>query len=509
MGWLLLPQTTITTDQRRRGLRALVLDGVCSQIMGTLTGGAFLVALALLMGASSVVIGLLAAVGPATQILQIPTIFLVDRVRLRKLMVVASCFLGRLALPAIGLLPFLVPPELRIPLLVALLFFYFGLGAIAGCNFNSWMRDFVPERIMGRYFSRRMAIGIAVGAGLSFAAGLAVDGWARTDREPAGIYTILFLVGGCAGLIGCFFLARIPEPIMPQRDDHGLFTLLAAPFRHANFRKLIAFLGSWNLAVNLAGPFFVVYMLVRVELSMTYVVALAVASQLVNVAFLGIWGRLADRFSNKSVLSVSGTLFVLVFLIWPFVTLPDRWAGTMPLLVLIHVFSGMSAAGVALCSGNIALKLAPKGQATPYLAANALISGLAATVAPIMGGLLADRFEHRRLSLRLHYEHLIDPDHVWMLPAFEMQGLDFVFVIAFVAGMYALHRLLAVSETGEGTRRTLVLQLLQEARRGLRDVSNIEGLRMFTYFPYAVLSGMVSVLRPGRNQSRPGGQGNG
>ena len=504
MTQFLLPDPEIRTADKRRGLGALVLDGVCSQVMGSLTGGAFLVALALLMGASNVVIGVLAAIGPATQMLQLPAIFLVDWVRLRKLLVIAACFMGRLALPAIGLLPFLAPPEARVPLMLALLGAYFGLGAVAGCGFNSWMRDFVPDRLMGRFFSRRMAVSTLVGAVLSLLAGLAVDGWRlHTDYPAEGVYTLLFLVGGAAGLVGCLVLARIPEPRMPPRDDRGLFQMVAAPFKHANFRRLIMFLGSWNFAVSLAGPFFVVYMLVRVELSMTAIILLAVGAQLVNVVFFGIWGRLADRFSNKSVLGVSGVLFVLVFLMWPFVTMPDPWWATIPLLIAIHVFSGMSAAGVALCTGNIALKLAPKGQATPYLAANALVCGLAATVAPILGGLLADFFELRRLSLRLHYEHLIDPGDAWMLPAFELQGLDFLFVIAFVAGLYALHRLPTVAEPGEVARREVVLQLYREARRGLRDVSNIEGLRMLTYFPYAALSGVVGAFRDSRGNKGP------
>jgi hypothetical protein len=72
------PQPEITDKQSQAGLRALLFDGICSQVMGVFTGGAFLVAFALLLGASNKVIGLLAAIGPATQILQIPAIYLVD-----------------------------------------------------------------------------------------------------------------------------------------------------------------------------------------------------------------------------------------------------------------------------------------------------------------------------------------------------------------------------------------------------------------------------------------------
>jgi len=40
--------------------------------MGILTGGAFLVAFAVKLGASNLVIGLLAAIGPLSQLLQLP-----------------------------------------------------------------------------------------------------------------------------------------------------------------------------------------------------------------------------------------------------------------------------------------------------------------------------------------------------------------------------------------------------------------------------------------------------
>jgi hypothetical protein len=45
---------------------------------------------------------------------------------------------------------------------------------------------------------------------------------------------------------------------------------------------------------------------------------------------------------------------------------------------------------------------APPGKATAFLATNVLVSGMAATVAPILGGFAADGFASRRLSLILN-----------------------------------------------------------------------------------------------------------
>ena len=48
--------------------------------------------------------------------------------------------------------------------------------------------------------------------------------------------------------------------------------------------------------------------------------------------------------------------------------MPAAYALTVPLLIAIRIPSGISTAGVTLCTGNMALELASKGKATPYLA---------------------------------------------------------------------------------------------------------------------------------------------
>ena len=78
------PVETLDEDARRRGLTAFLADGVCSQVRESLQSGPLLVGYALLLGVSNGGIGLLAALGPLTQILQLPTVALIERWRARK-----------------------------------------------------------------------------------------------------------------------------------------------------------------------------------------------------------------------------------------------------------------------------------------------------------------------------------------------------------------------------------------------------------------------------------------
>jgi MFS family permease len=482
------PHDLVTDADVERGLRRLTLDGVFSQVMGALTGGAFLAGYALLLGASNLTIGLLAAVGPFSQILQMPATLLVERVGHRKRIVIAASLLSRLCLVAAFALPLLLQDDgARLLALVGALAAYFAFGSISGCAYTSWIRDLVPERVFGSYFGHRLAVATGAGAVATLVGGLVVDR-AAGGAQALPTYAGLFAVGALMGLIGLGFLGTVPEPRLPRGSPRRFRDVLSPPLRDPNFRRLLVFLGAWSFALNFATPFFTVYMLEELEVTMVTVVLLVVVSQVANVVCFGLWGRLADRYSNKSVLAVAAPLFLATLLMWPFTTMPGRWTMTVPLLVAIHVLVGISTAGTLLCAGNIALRIAPKGQSTSYLAANALVCGVAASLAPLAGGLLGDALQPHRLDVRLDWvtEHH-GGEHASGLPAISLGGLDFVFLGGFLLGIVSLSQLVAVQEEGEVDDKVLLGELGAMVRRGVAHVSSIAGIRRITYFPYALL----------------------
>lgn len=56
--WL-RPKPALTQTDVHNGLRMVIADGLAAEAMTTLTGGAFLTAMALLMGASNLLIGII------------------------------------------------------------------------------------------------------------------------------------------------------------------------------------------------------------------------------------------------------------------------------------------------------------------------------------------------------------------------------------------------------------------------------------------------------------------
>lgn len=68
-------------------------------------------------------------------------------------------------------------------------------------------------------------------------------------------------------------------------------------------------------------------------------------------------------------------------------------------MVIIHIFSGIAIAGINLSTANIGLKLAPREDAIVYLSVKNIITALFSSIGPLAGGLLADFFANRNLTI--------------------------------------------------------------------------------------------------------------
>ncbi|MGB0743334.1 MAG: MFS transporter [Opitutales bacterium] len=488
MSWY-SPTNQLTEADRSKGLKYLYYDGLCSHAMALLVTGAFLPGMALALGAGNFMIGVLASLAPISQMAQIPAILLVERVGLRKLVTVLCAGASRLALVAAAFTPYLAPEAWKVPLFFTFMVLFFFGGSVAGCSWSSWIKDIVPEKIMGSYLASRLAAATALGAALSLIAGFGIDGLTLAIGEPSKAYAVIFLIAAGFGLYGAGLLTHVPEPRMQRADDGGKWlNSLLNPVKDQNFRRLLIFSAAWSFTVIMSGAFFAVYMLNRIGLPMSGVILLALLSQVTNIYFFRVWGRIADRYSNRSVLAVSVPLYILLLLTYPFTTLPERYYLTIPLLIFIHVVGGISTAGFNLCAANIALKLAPHGKATAYLGTNAFCAGLAAAIAPIVGGLIGSYFAIKEISIKVFYHADSSLPDAVAIPALSFRGIDFVFFAAALSGLYAWHRLSLIEEAGTVSESEVRDEVFASVRSSLFSASGLNmGMRRMTAFPYEML----------------------
>ncbi len=456
----------------------------------SVTTSGVLAAYALVLGLNSFQIGILAAAPFLTQPIQILAIPLVERIRRRKAIAVLSWIPAQLSWLVIALIPvfFDVPSSGAAMMLLITMAVRGVFVAITNCAWNGWIRDLVPQQILGRFFARRQMWANLAAMTFGLLAAFFISYWEgyAPGNEALG-YTILLAFGAIfLGLPGPVFISKVPEPLMQPAPGPktSLLSTIAPPFRDPNYRRLLVFLFLWGLALNMSTPFFAVYMLQRLELALPMVIGFSILSQASNILFLRLWGPLSDRLGIKAILSVSASLYLLVVLGWAFTAMPDFHHLTIPLLAGLHVFAGIAAGGAGFTTATIGLKLAPYGKATAYLAAAALATSLGAGLGPLLGGLLGDFFANRQLTLVFSW---IDPTGSISLPAFDVVGFDFIFLITFIIGLFTVSMLASLREEGEASREIVMDALLAPMRDAVRPVSSVPGLSFLSTFPYGIL----------------------
>ena len=485
---LFAPKTVISDAELQSGLRLYSLQAATSMGFAAITSGGIMAAFALHLGANNFQIGALAATPFVMQLFQLPCVALVERVRRRKLIAVLGWLIAQAMWIPIAFIPWMVPSgQSAVLWLIGLLAVRSLFAAATNCSWNSWLRDLIPRKTLNSTVARRTAVTTAVSAVVGIASAFFLDWWKA--QHPEAIvdgYVWLFFAGAiCLGMASPVFMACVPEPLMPPRegDQPSLREIVSIPLRDPNFRRLTRFLFVWTFASNLAFPFFAVYMLRRLEIPLTQVMLLTMLSQISNLTMLRLWGPLADRFGSKAVLSMAITIFLIVFVGWVFTTLPDRHAMTLPLLLILHILIGVAMAGVNFTTTTIGMKLAPTGKATGYLAVSSMAINIGTGLGPLVGGPLGDYFSDRKLSLTFQWT---TPGSQFNLPAFDVTGFDFLFLMSFVLGLVSLVFLARVREEGEVSREEVLDELWEQTRLQFRTVSSAPRLGLFGGFSTAV-----------------------
>ena len=483
------PRPSLSEQERETGLRMMTWQAVAASGADGMASGGFLAAFALILGASNTQIGIMTAIPFIAQPMQILAVILVERLRLRKAIAVSGYFVAYLTWIPIALIPFMlsVPHSGAVALLLAFTAVRGVANAFVNTSWNGWLRDIVPQDIMGSFFARRLRLATIAAAASGMAAAIYIDVWKGNVADESVVYgyTIAMLLGSMLlGMSAVGFMARIPEPRMADNEGPGLSIrkILTAPFADKAFRPLIVFLFVWNFAAHLAAPFFAVYMLKVLELPLTLVVGLGVVSQIGNVLFLRVWGSTVDRFGSKVVLSLTTSLYFLAILGWTFTSFPDKHALTLPLLVFLHALMGIASAGINISSTTIRMKMAPQAQATSYLTGASLAANVGAGISPLLGGMLADYFSVRELQVGFQW---VDPSNTIEFPAMFLTGFDFLFAIAFLLGLVTLNALAAIREEGEVEQQVVLDSLMAQTRDNLRALNAVPGLGFMSHFPHS------------------------
>jgi MFS family permease len=390
-----------------KALRISIYDGVFAQSFAVLTGSIFLPAFALVLGASSFQIGLLASIIFFATLSQLPGAYLIEKHQQRKQLVLFSAFTARfLWIPIILCSIWLADskPALVLNLLILLIISYHIFAHISGVSWLSWMSTLVPDEIRGRYFGLRNSALSLFTLLSTILGGFYLDWFKKEfpDLPATRSFEILFGLAVVLGSISILFLLKQPETARETKSENHLQKRLKAPFKDGNFRKLLRFAVLWSFGVNFASPFFIVYMLKGLELSYSLVSIYTVTSAIADLLGMWAWGHFSDQLGNRAVIIINSIVATVLPFLWIFTnTSPFAIFLFIPLL---HLVGGFSWAGYNLCSVNLVLRIAPKEGNSVYFATWNTVNGISAGLGAVCGGIVSSLLHHFHYALPFYFQ---------------------------------------------------------------------------------------------------------
>ncbi|HSU97665.1 MAG TPA: MFS transporter [Gemmatimonadaceae bacterium] len=366
--------------------RAVDAHAIAQTVMAQLTGGVFLTGFALALGAGSFMIGLLAAIPLATKVAQLVLSWWIERAGHWRRWTIAGAAVSRTSLLLVAVLAVTQGyPSIRLALLVAILALSSLAASVFELSFLTWMAELIPEPLRGVFWGKRGRNAGIVGIIASILASLLLDKSSATSSALQPGFAVVFGAGALIGIGGIVFLRTLPAPRRQHSREDGvdLASTLRTPLRDRNYRLFLIFSALWSFTSGAMAPFYMVYMLRRLDLSFLEVTILTAITNSLMALTQTHWGRLGDHFGTKPVLRIGAYLIALTPLMW-LATAPGRaWP-----VVIVQILSGVGWSAFHVSQSNLVLKLAPADNRPSYLGSFGAATGLAEGTAPLIGGAL-------------------------------------------------------------------------------------------------------------------------
>lgn len=373
-----------------------IFEGCAARSVFNLTSGAFLAGYASFLGADDAFNGMIGAIPVLAGIMSIISPIYFEKTERRKLPVVILNFLHRFILGLMVVIPLVASGRTsRLALLAA--FYLVAYMAIALNNpaASAILIDLTPERMRGRYLSKRESILLAVGTVFTLVLGRVMDFYRGEGNEYGG-FVVTFSVIILMSFANAYFWIRIKEPVTSRKStSFSVRQVFSIPIKDPAFRKIIIFFIIYNIGLQIGGPFFSVYMVTGLKLDYTYIMIMSMISTVVNVILVRVWGRIADKKSWNFVLTCSVLILGICHFLWLFVN-----DSTYPVLIpLLHGLGGVAWAGIGISTFNIQFIYSPENGRTVYTGFNSALGGFMGFLGTLTGSTLLMAFKGLKVDI--------------------------------------------------------------------------------------------------------------
>ncbi|NLL71585.1 MAG: MFS transporter [Epulopiscium sp.] len=394
---LFFSQEPLTEVDYEKSRWLFIYEGSTAVTIANLTSGAFLAGYLQFMGATDRFNGLVGAIPVLVGFIQIFSSVIFEKLPQRKFLISLLCLIFRLLLGIIFLIPLFVQnPSYRLLALPLLYATAHSLSSFITPAASTWMIDLTPASLRGNYFAKKDAVSLGAVTIVTLAMGRILDFFKVNNNEYGGFLVISLVVVGLA-IVNFILLCSIKEPQVKQNTSPiHIKDVFTTPLQSPGFRKVILLFILWNVGLQIAGPFFSVYMVTGLKLDYTYIMAIGVLASLIRVFATPFWGRLADQKSWFFSTKFSIGLLSIVHFLWIFV-IPSTARFLIPIL---QIASGIAWAGIGISLFNIQFLFAKREGRTMYLGLNAAIGGIAGFTSTWIGSRIVGTLEGRAYQIK-------------------------------------------------------------------------------------------------------------
>jgi predicted MFS family arabinose efflux permease len=182
---------------------------------------------------------------------------------------------------------------------------------------------------------------------------------------PLG-YQIALGLAFVLGMASTFSFGHMHDPkgsLAPAQPAGSLSprTILREMIAHPYFLALSLVMAFWNFSLNIAGPFFNVYMVENLKFTASMVGIVSIVSSVTGLLIQRRIGHLSDRWGPRKVQMIFMFLIPFMPFAWLFVT--QFWH-----VILLNSFSGVLWGAFNLVSFNFLLSLTPDAQRARFSA---------------------------------------------------------------------------------------------------------------------------------------------
>lgn len=338
------------------------------------------------LGASSLMLGTIAALTPLLTILQLVAARFLHRTGYRRFVLAGwgarTFFAGGVAV--LPLWPGLEAGT-RLWCLVAALFCFNLLRGFSAGAWLPWLTALIPEKMRGRFLSRDQAF-MYFGCLVA----LLVSAWVMAGRVEAGHYAAVFGIGLWAAVVSLWFIRRIPDAQSPEdRKRSGAAVPWGAMLRHPPFARLLWFTTFYMTVIGSLGVFTIEFLVVRgrfAEGMILLLSGLAFVGALVGLAWAG--PRL-DATGSKPWLRRALLLLSAVIFGW-FLLAAGPWSVAPWVVGVLNFLGGLAGAVFGVANTRIIMGSVPVMGRNHFFALFTVISGLGLGGAPMVWGAMLD-----------------------------------------------------------------------------------------------------------------------